>query len=512
MHKLSIGHIEAARPKGSCRSSKMCIKILLVLVIACVISVLMTGCSAFKFEQPHKIFDNSSTSKNYTASYDFHYQEILVHHALNADMTKYNDNDKYYNKYNKLFKEALSKTGMFASVQHSKFGQEDVNFTFNIVVDSESNTMPFLSFMLGGMIPVPYVHSTITTQVSVKSKKASKNFTLVDNRTIWWSIPSGLIGIFNPAEKKFVSSVVDRSLSLLDLKVFYEGIEERLIVKEESIARETLSNLTKIMPKARKKNDNAIAVVIGNKKYNNTGVPEVSFALNDAQMMMQYLVNSMGYQQKNIIVIENATFLDMRLTFGDERNSQGKLSSYVNPGVSDVFVYYSGHGAPNSQDNSPYLVPVDGDPDRIALSGYPVDLLYENLAKLKAKSVSVVLDACFSGTAGDGEMLLKNASPVAIEVRNPVNKLDNGVVITASSGNQVASWYKEAGHGLLTYFYLSGLSGDADQNRDGRITVGEMRTYLQDRQDGVPYIAGRLYGREQVPQVWGNDEAVIFQK
>jgi len=50
-----------------------------------------------------------------------------------------------------------------------------------------------------------------------------------------------------------------------------------------------------------------VAVVIGNANYSSTGTPNVDFAIQDAQVMRQYLIKAFGYDPSNIIYIENAT-------------------------------------------------------------------------------------------------------------------------------------------------------------------------------------------------------------
>jgi uncharacterized caspase-like protein len=80
--------------------------------------------------------------------------------------------------------------------------------------------------------------------------------------------------------------------------------------------------------------------------------------------------------------------------------------------------------------------------------------------------------------------------------------------MTSSSGVQFSSWYPEKRHSLFTYYLLKGLGGDADKNKDNIITVGEIRTYLSDQ---VPYMAHRLTGNEQTPQITGNDQDILVR-
>ena len=57
---------------------------------------------------------------------------------------------------------------------------------------------------------------------------------------------------------------------------------------------------------------------------------------------------------------------------------------------------------------------------------------------------------------------------------------------------------------------LKGIQGEADTNKDGHITMGEMKTYLNAQ---VPYMARRLTGSEQQPVMLGKDgdELVVLQ-
>jgi hypothetical protein len=49
---------------------------------------------------------------------------------------------------------------------------------------------------------------------------------------------------------------------------------------------------------------------------------------------------------------------------------------------SDVTVFYSGHGVPGLKSKRGYLLPVNADPNKPEINGYPVDTLYANLAKI----------------------------------------------------------------------------------------------------------------------------------
>ena len=244
---------------------------------------------------------------------------------------------------------------------------------------------------------------------------------------------------------------------------------------------------------------NAVAVVIGNKTYRNEDIPDVKYAARDAQTVKKYLTRTLGVGEENVIYVENATAAALTRIFGTADDPEGQLHNWVKPGESEVFVYYSGHGAPSPESGQAYLVPYDANPNYLSQNGYPARQLYGNLAKVPAKSVTLMLEGCFSGVS-EGGAVLQRASPVELSVENPVMALDDGLAFTAGAADQIASWYPEKKHGLFTYFFLKGLRGPADWNGDRAITSAEMGQYLTEK---VPYRARRMYNREQTPEVVG---------
>ena len=252
-----------------------------------------------------------------------------------------------------------------------------------------------------------------------------------------------------------------------------------------------------VLPVTRvKSRENAYAVVIGIDTYRNK-LPKADYASHDAEVIGNYLTKVMGYEEENVAVLLN----DRAAKTDLEKYIEHWLPKRVEPGAS-VFVYFSGHGAPNAKTGDAYLVPYDGDPAFVDATGYPLKRLYDQLGKLQGKEIVVMLDSCFSG-AGGRSVIAKGMRPMVLSVENPVLAGGKTVVLAASQGDQVSSTYDQKGHGLLTYFFLKGLQGEADKNKDGSVDLAELFTYLKPQ---VERKARRDFNNEQTPQLLGSPE------
>ncbi len=227
--------------------------------------------------------------------------------------------------------------------------------------------------------------------------------------------------------------------------------------------------------------------------------------MNDAIVIKKYLVKSMGFVDKNIIYLKNPTSGELTRVFGTEKDYKGQLYNWVKKGKSDVFVYYAGHGAPDIDTGEPYIVPADVHPDYVKQSGYPLRMLYQNLNKMEAKSITVVLDACFSGSSEKG-MLIAKASPLGLSMAMEAPQKIN--LLCAANKGEIASWYPEKKHSLFTYFFLKALQGCADKNKDEIITLDEVEEYTVEK---VADLARREYNRKQYPQLLGDKKAILIR-
>ena len=245
-----------------------------------------------------------------------------------------------------------------------------------------------------------------------------------------------------------------------------------------------------------------VAVIIGNADYEKQGrdIWNVTPAYADAEGIKRYFTQAKGVLEGNIIHLQDATGSQLTSVFGSEKSHKGQLFNWVKPNVSNVYVYYAGHGAPAGDEGTSYLVPSDATAATIELTGYPLVTLYKNLGKLPAKSVTVILEACFSGTSQAGS-LIPRSSGITI-MPKVLTVPQNVTVISAGAANQIASWEEDEKHSLFTKYFLMAMSGEGDKtpygNGDGKVTYEELNKYLEGT---VTYYARRYHSRDQNAQI-----------
>ena len=169
-------------------------------------------------------------------------------------------------------------------------------------------------------------------------------------------------------------------------------------------------------------------------------------------------------------------------------------------------IFYSGHGLASADRKSKYILPSNVDPDLLSRTALSRNEFFDQIISLKPKSVTIFFDTCYSGVSRDEEMLLASAKPLMI-VAEDENKLpENFTIFTASKLDQISSGLKEAKHGIFSYYLMKGLEGNADTNKDLKITNGELLAYMN---KNISEKALDL-GRKQNPLLFGNESKVIL--
>lgn len=243
------------------------------------------------------------------------------------------------------------------------------------------------------------------------------------------------------------------------------------------------SDVDRDIPVVEENNEKLFAVVIANEDYEQD--QDVPFAVHDGEVFGRYCNQVLGIPEKNIHVITNATLNNIRFEVDWLRN---QLEAYR--GEAKGIFYYAGHGIPDETSRNAYLLPVDGYADNLE-SSYSIDALYSYLGSADSDVMMYFIDACFSGTTREGEMMAESRG-VAVNTKEGVLQ-GAAVAFSAAQGNEAAYAYTEKSHGLFTYFLLKKL-----KETRGDITAGELADYLDEQ---VTRVSAEDRPKSQHPKV-----------
>jgi hypothetical protein len=215
----------------------------------------------------------------------------------------------------------------------------------------------------------------------------------------------------------------------------------------------------------------AFAIVVGIEHY--PSLPAPTGARADAEQFAQVARQTLGVPASHLRVLLDGEASRARI----ERDLAWASASV--PSGGRIYVYFSGHGAPDPVKGTSYLVPVDGDPQYLPNTSLPLDNVVQQLRSSKAKEVIMFTDACFSGSGGRS-VLAPGARPI-VRVKS-VPTPGNIVLFSASGGAEISGPTSDGKAGLFSAYVLQGLgNGHADLNGDGQISLKELIDYVAPR-------------------------------
>ena len=263
----------------------------------------------------------------------------------------------------------------------------------------------------------------------------------------------------------------------------------------DSIVKQASLDLANI--KARPSSD-AVAIIIGIQNYKR--IAKADFANQDAQDFYDYAIRAIGIKPENIKLLTDADADDVEIT----KAFQNWLPLKVKKNKTDVYVFYSGHGLPSEDGKSLYILPYGVDRDLINKTAINQQEIITALQAAQPKTVTMFIDSCYSGQTRVGETLIAGIKPVTLKAKE-MSYPPEFTVITASQPDQLSIASTELKHGIFSFYLMKGMEGDADENKDGKITVGEMQGYLAEM---VPRQAMTM-NRKQIPQLTGDANRVL---
>lgn len=245
---------------------------------------------------------------------------------------------------------------------------------------------------------------------------------------------------------------------------------------------------------------NVYAVVIGVSKYQDPDVPKLQFANRDAGIFADFLQSKAGgsVPKENIRLLTDSgatvSAVHMAIRWLTRTCKKDDL----------VFFYFSGHGDLESMSmfNNAYLICYNTPIESYVGMSLSVTFLNEIANTLSAKTearVVLITDACHSGKMAGRD----NVN--ALVGQQLLNATEKEIRIASSQADQLSNEKVDwgGGRGIFSYYLVNGLKGLADESKDGIVTMGEIRDYLQKYMSNDPVL--KQEGKTQTPVFKGGD-------
>jgi tetratricopeptide (TPR) repeat protein len=230
-----------------------------------------------------------------------------------------------------------------------------------------------------------------------------------------------------------------------------------------------------------------VALLIGVSEYE-PGLTSLPGAIKDVEAMQRVLQHpEMGaFAASDVKVLKNPERQEM------EEEIQALFDDRHKDDL--VLFFFSGHGI--KDDNSKFYL--SSRKTRKTARGVLVRptatvaaFLHENIKNCRSRRKVIILDCCFSGAFAEG-MLAKDDG--SVDIKGQLGS-EGSAVLTSSSSTEYSFEQKDSELSVYTRYLVEGLeTGDADQDRDGLIAIGELHEYAKRKvQEVQPEMKPEIY-------------------
>ena len=239
-----------------------------------------------------------------------------------------------------------------------------------------------------------------------------------------------------------------------------------------------------------------LALLVGVDDY--TNVPKLKCCVNDMNTLKGALMK-IGFAGNDIQTLETGSskFEDLPT----KKNIKKAIADIVkktnesDTNESDmVFIALSGHGAQDGE--NVYFCPPDVDTDDLEGTCVSINKIMDDLAECKAKFKWMVVDACRNNPN-------QNAKGIGGKGLQVIPTPPEGIALFQSCAKGEESFEDRAsGNGYFTKNFAAALSGEADSDHDGKLTLMEVckwttaktkeQVQIFRQESQTPYFSGRI--------------------
>ena len=208
-------------------------------------------------------------------------------------------------------------------------------------------------------------------------------------------------------------------------------------------------------------------IFVGVNHYEDSGISRLNMAVKDVTALSKMLAPS----YRSVALLTDDT-----PTLPTRENILAQLAATVGAAEEGdlILFYFSGHGIEEKGEG--YLLPRNARYNILSDTAVPVARVCEilNSKDCKARAKILILDACHSG-AQFGKSVEKMTQALIERVYTQAE----GMAVIASCRQDEVSWEApELGQGVFTYYLLEALSGQADFDGKGFVSVNDAYRYV----------------------------------
>lgn len=244
------------------------------------------------------------------------------------------------------------------------------------------------------------------------------------------------------------------------------------------------------------------AVLVGVNEYQ--FLHPLNYAGEDVVALGKVLVNS-GFDEKNVVVIHDKAARSLQ---PDKQKIMKQIElTLANAQKEDlVFFVFCMHGVRIG--GKTYLAPYeatppqfDGDTKNIA-TFIPIDWVYEQMNACPAAMKLIMVDAC-QERIFEGDTRSLNPAQKRLQTMAALEAPKGIMQLVACAPGEFSHESEKLKHGVYSYYVLEALSGKADSNHDGIVTLKELDLYVS--RETNAYVREN-YKRTQRPSIRGEME------
>lgn len=221
------------------------------------------------------------------------------------------------------------------------------------------------------------------------------------------------------------------------------------------------------------------ALLVGISQFQDTSIESLHYADEDAREMRKMLLSRRAgaIPSQNIMMLVNQEATRAAINAAIDTH----LLSRQDPSDT-ILLFLATHGVtvPVDGDDQGFIVAWDSSAKDLATTGIPMEDIKHKFEDRVSGIRLLILyaDFCYAGRVGEIQLKRARTNKLAASTLPPRKTQVFGMLASQADEESIEGENFGGGHGAFTYFLLRGLNGEADAAQRGKVTMGDLSTYV----------------------------------